>query len=158
MENVLKRSQVELVRVGRSGHDAVLCMYMFKHNKSQKQVCIRVKNSVKGCPVCSIAEYLAWRDSEKVGASQPVLVWINVKPVTARQVTNAVKDVLELLGEESAGYSTHSFRIGRATEESVKRASDAQLRDLGQWKSSAFLNYISPKGSCHIEVGAFPGI
>ncbi len=40
LENVLKRSQVEVVRVGRSGHDAVLYMQAFKHNKSQKQVCI----------------------------------------------------------------------------------------------------------------------
>ncbi len=66
---------VEVVRVGRSGHDAVLCMHTFKHYKSQKQVSIRVKGSVKGCPVCSIVEYLAWRASEKVGANQPVFVW-----------------------------------------------------------------------------------
>ncbi len=56
MENTLKRSQVEVVRVGRSGHDAVLCMHTFKHNKSQKQVSIQVKGSVKRCPVCSIVE------------------------------------------------------------------------------------------------------
>ncbi len=138
LENVLKRMQVEVVRVGRSGHDAVLRMHTFKHNKSQKQVSIQVKGSVKGCPGCSIVEYLAWRDSEKMGASQPVFVWNNVRPVTARQVAKVVNDVLELLGEESTGYSTHSFRIGRATEEAVKGASDAQLRDLGRWKSLAF--------------------
>ncbi len=40
LENVLKRSQVEVVRVVRSGHDAVLNMHTFKHNKSQKQVSI----------------------------------------------------------------------------------------------------------------------
>ncbi len=135
-----------IVRVGRSGHDAALHMHTFKHNKSQKQVSIRVKGSVKGCPVCCIVEYLAWRDSEKVGASQPVFVWNNVRPVMARQVAKAVKDILELLGEESTGYSTHSFRIGRATEEAVEGASDTQLRDLGRWKSSAFLSYIRPNG------------
>ncbi len=62
LENVLKRGQVEVVRVGRSGHDAVLCIHMFKHNKSQNQVSIRVKGSVKGCPVCFIVENLAWQD------------------------------------------------------------------------------------------------
>ncbi len=70
LENVLTRSQVEVVRVGRSEHDAVLCMHTFKHNKSQKQVVIQVKDSVKVCPVCSIMEHLAWRDSAKVGANQ----------------------------------------------------------------------------------------
>ncbi len=144
--DVLKRSQVEIVKVGRSEHDAVLCMHTFKHNKSQKQVSIWVKGNVKRCPVCSTVEYLAWRDSEKVGVNQPVFVYNNVRPVTSRQVAKAVKDILELLGEESAGYSTHSFRNGRAIEEAVKGASDAQLRDLGKWKSSAVLSYIRPKG------------
>ncbi len=50
----------------------------------------------------------------------------------ARQVAKVMKDILELLGEESAGYSTHSFRIGRANDEAVKGASDAQLRDMGR--------------------------
>ncbi len=104
MENTFKRSQVEVVRVGRSGHDAVLFMHKFKHNKSQKQVSIQFKGSVKRCPVCSIVEYLAWRDSEKVGVSQPVFVRNDVRPVTGRQVSKAVEDVLELLGEESTGY------------------------------------------------------
>ncbi len=57
-----------------------------------------------------------------------------------------MKDILELLGEESAGYLTHSFRIGRLIDEAVKGASDAKLRDLGKWKSSAVLSYIWPKG------------
>ncbi len=75
-----------------------------------------------------------------------MFVWNNIRPVMARQVAKAIKDVLELLGEASTGYSTHSFRIGRATEEAVKGASDAQIRDLGRWKSSAFLSYIRPEG------------
>ncbi len=41
-----------------------------------------------------------------MGANQPVFVWNNVRPVIVRQVAKAVKDVLELLGYESAGYST----------------------------------------------------
>ncbi len=59
LENVLKRSQLEVIRVGRSGHDAVLRMHTFKLNKSQKQRSIRINGSVKGCPVCSIVEYFA---------------------------------------------------------------------------------------------------
>ncbi len=50
LENMLKRSQVKVVRVGRSGHDAVLRIHTFKHNKSQKQVSIQVKGQCKGLP------------------------------------------------------------------------------------------------------------
>ncbi len=98
LENMLKRSQVEVLRVGRAGHDAVLRMHTFKHNKSQKQVSIRVKGSVKSCPVCSIMEYLAWQDSEKVGASQPVFVWNNIRLVNGEADGQGHKGCFETPG------------------------------------------------------------
>ena len=36
----------------------------------------------------------------------------------------------------------HSFRIGAATWAAAKGFTDTQIRQLGRWKSNAFLNYI----------------
>ena len=43
---------------------------------------------------------------------------------------------------DPALYKLHSFRIGAATWAAAKGFSDTQIRQLGRWKSNAFLKYI----------------
>ncbi len=97
---------MDIFKVGRTWHNVVLQMHAFKHNKSHKLVFIRVKGRYMGCPVCSIMEYLAWRNAERVGADEPLFIWHCLMPVTSRQVLNAIKEVLKFLREDSSRYLT----------------------------------------------------
>ena len=56
--------------------------------------------------------------------------------------TDILRLALTSCGLNSSRYKGHSFRIGAASFAADRGMSDAQIRALGRWKSSAFLKYI----------------
>ena len=63
-------------------------------------------------------------------------------PVPRAVFTEKLSMALKFSGLDPTRYKGHSFRIGAATHAADKGMSDAQIRTMGRWKSSAFLKYI----------------
>ena len=62
---------------------------------------------------------------------------------TASQMAGCIRAALRILGlEHKAGFTWKAARSGRATELAAQGMPLAQIMDLGEWKSSAILNYI----------------
>ena len=67
-----------------------------------------------------------------------------------------VKEALSQAGMDCTAYSGHSFRIGTATTAAKWGISDATIKMLGRWKSSAYQVYIKTQQeqlasySCHL--------
>ena len=62
---------------------------------------------------------------------------------TASQMAGCIRAALRILGvEHKAGFTWKAARAGRATELAAQGMPLAQIMDLGEWKSSAILNYI----------------
>ena len=67
-------------------------------------------------------------------------------PLTRAKFVVKVKEALSLAGVDCTAYSGHSFRSGAATTAAKQGVSDATIKMLGRWKSSAYQIYIkTPK-------------
>ena len=63
-------------------------------------------------------------------------------PLTSYHFSAVLKRALQVLGVPNSNRSSHSFRIGMATECAMQGLSDEHIQRLGRWKSSVFLRYI----------------
>ena len=67
--------------------------------------------------------------------------------LTKDRFMSKVCELLQQSGVNSKNYAGHSFRIGAATTASRQGISEATIKMLGRWKSSAYLRYIkTPRG------------
>ena len=88
------------------------------------------------CPVITLQNYLA------IGGAVPVplFVWSDGSLLTVPQVNFYLRDLTR------AGffgyYSTHSFRIGAATEGAEAGVPEHLIQTLGRWSSHAYLRHI----------------
>lgn len=89
------------------------------------------------CPIKILNQFLAAR-----GNSPGPLFLIKGKAVSRPLFCSKLKIVLDLVGEQNAHFSSHSFRIGAATHWANEGKSDLQIRRLGRWRSDAMLRYI----------------
>ena len=64
------------------------------------------------------------------------------KPLTRATFVSKVKETLTVAGVDCVAYSGHSFRSGAATTAAKQGISDATIKMLGRWKSSAYQLYI----------------
>lgn len=64
------------------------------------------------------------------------------------QVRSVLRKYLRDLGLQDKYFSTHSFRIGAATEAFQKGLGPNFIKKLGRWESSCFKRYIRPDQSC----------
>jgi hypothetical protein len=58
---------------------------------------------------------------------------VNGTPLTRTQFVFILKKCLLIIGIDSKRYSSHSFRIGAATNLAVDEASDGVIRNVGRW-------------------------
>jgi hypothetical protein len=94
----------------------------------------------KTCAVRAYAEYRIWKPK-----SQMAFVRIDGSPITASFVNKSLRDVLSFLGFDSSEFSSHSFRIGKATDMAKRGFTDIQICMAGRWSSAAFKKYIKPQ-------------
>ena len=95
------------------------------------------------CPLEAILPYLAIR-----GDKQGFLFQLkDGRPLTKDQFVSRVRKLLHQSGVDPKKYAGHSFRIGAATTASRQGISEATIKMLGRWESSAYLRYIkTPRG------------
>lgn len=92
------------------------------------------------CPVLILNKYFSGRP--KFGSH--FLVHLDSSPLTKFQFSSVLKLCFSHLGLSSFKFSSHSFRIGAATEAARLGLSDSVIMRLGRWESSRFNIYIRP--------------
>ena len=90
------------------------------------------------CPVRVLKRYMR----ESLTATGPLFYSKNEKPLTQKTFRSQLGSVLEVLGLPPSSYPPHAFRIGAASYAASIGLSDAEIRQLGRWRSGAFLGYI----------------
>ena len=63
-------------------------------------------------------------------------------PLTRGKFVKEVKKALDMAGVDSKAISGHSFRIGTATAAARCGASEADIKDLGRWRSREYRGYV----------------
>lgn len=110
----------------------------FKHSKGSKTLEIRAIKDHRICPVRLLQEY--------VDAKKPsVTLFCNNqgKPITRSYVMTRLQELVAMSSFRLKRVNTHSFRIGRTTDLVLKGGvSDAYIRHVGRWSSTAYLKYV----------------
>ena len=139
--NVLHFKDVKLT-VQSAVQTLLVTFRNFKHNNLGRPFTIILKNQpdINFCPVRAFISYASLRGNKE----GPLFLDQNKSPVNRSQFTGWLKAALSYCGLDPAMFKGHSFRIGAATHAAEKGMSDAQIRQLGRWKSNAFQKYIRP--------------
>lgn len=96
------------------------------------------KTDTPVCPVKLLKDYLAIRSK----LNGLLFCHFNGKHVSRYQFSSILSKSLKVLGIDSSGFKSHSFRIGAATEAAAKGISNEEIMKLGRWKSEAYKSYI----------------
>lgn len=90
----------------------------------------RTRNTL--CPVTAVLNYMVARGR----GSGPFFRFKDGTPLTRMKFVNKVKEASANM--DSTAYPEHSFRIGAATTVAKHGISDATIKTLGRWRSSAY--------------------
>ena len=90
------------------------------------------------CPLEAILPYLAIRGDKQGFLFQ----FKDGRLLTKERFVSKVCELLQQSGVEPKNYAGHSFHIGAATTASHQEVSEATIKMLGRWESSAYLRYI----------------
>ena len=114
-------------------------MRNFKHGSpiQPSELLVHSENTAM-CPVGLLSEYIAVRGSRP----GPLFVHTDGSAVAREFFTTELQKALQFCKLDPTRYKSHSFRSGAASLAAAKGVSDAQIRQFGRWKSSAFLKYI----------------
>ena len=94
-----------------------------------------------GTPLCPIAAVLAYMAVRGLG-SGPLFRFADGRFLTRDRFVAKVREALTAGGIDCSLYAGHSFRIGAATTAARQGVSDATIKMLGRWQSSAYQLYI----------------
>lgn len=90
------------------------------------------------CPVAAVLAYCAIRPS----SAGPFFLFQDGSPLTRDKLVAALRSALVHAGVDVSLYSGHSFRVGAATTAAHRGLSEATIKMLGRWESSAYERYI----------------
>ena len=90
------------------------------------------------CPVTAVLHYMVTRGP----GPGPFFKLEDGSPLTREKFVVKVKEALSQAGVDCSAYSGHSFRCGAATTAAKQGVSDATIKMLGRWISSAYQIYI----------------
>lgn len=92
------------------------------------------------CPVRSLREFLLVRP---VGP-RPLLVHQDGSFLSRYQFVAVFRKCLMALGLCASKYSSHSFRIGAATEAARWGLGPSTIQRIGRWESNRYRSYVRP--------------
>lgn len=90
------------------------------------------------CPVAAMTSYMVQRGSHP----GPMFQFADGRYLTRERFVARLRTALVKAGIDAAAYAGHSFRIGAATTAAAGGLSDALIKTLGRWQSSAYTIYI----------------
>lgn len=109
----------------------------FKHSSGPVTLVLKSDNS-ELCPVRAMRAYLQQR-GYKPGC---LFVFSDDSPVSRSKFVAFLKRCLNYCGEDTKSITSHSFRIGGATNAAQNGYSDDEIKKMGRWKSNALASYI----------------
>ncbi|KAK6168529.1 hypothetical protein SNE40_021041 [Patella caerulea] len=98
-------------------------------------------NRKKGDPTCPVSLLSSYSDHRPQG-SEILFTHFDGSPLTGYQFSAILKKSLAVLGIDHTRYTSHSFRIGSATNGFLGGLSESDIKELGRWKSKAYTAYI----------------
>jgi len=115
----------------------VLTVKVPKEEKSGADATVEIfqANSAHLCAVTSWEKWLAL--SPPLERGQPIFRRQDGSPFTQSDLNNALRNLLP-----GQGISSHSFRIGAATEMGKRGFADEDIKLAGRWNSGAFNGYV----------------
>lgn len=90
------------------------------------------------CPVAALALYLPLHPQRQ----EQLFCHYDGTPLSKYQFSAVLKRALSYLGDTDVKITSHSFRIGMATQCAIDGFSDEEIKRLGRWKSGVYLRYI----------------
>lgn len=114
-----------------------LTLPTFKHSSSPVTLLLKSDDSVL-CPVSSMRSHLQQRG----GKPGCLFVSLDGSPVSRTRFVAFLKKCLNYCGEDTKNVTSHSFRIGGATNAAQNGYSDDEIKKMGRWKSNALACYI----------------
>ena len=90
------------------------------------------------CCVTAVQQYLRFRPA----GAHYFFVHANGTPLTRCQFSGVLSKSVKISGLPSKLYTSHSFRIGRASDLASEGIPDYIIKRLGRWKSNAVAGYI----------------
>lgn len=100
--------------------------------------------ALDGSPMCPVQGFVAFMGVCPVGPV-PLLIHEDGSFLSRFQFVQVFRQGLERLGVDPAGYSSHSFRIGAATEAARWGLSPETVRRIGRWESERYRLYVHPQ-------------
>ena len=118
--------------------------FSFKHSKVGRPFIIKIeaKPEAQFCAVTILQKFLALQGSR----SGPLFCYPNGMPVIRSQFTAKLKVFLKAHKFGIHLYKAHSFRIGAATHALLSGKTETEIKILGRWLLSAFMQYIRVAG------------
>lgn len=94
------------------------------------------------CPFKIITDYMDLRGRGSEYPLQPFIIHRSGQPFTQLQFRTNLKFSLYTLGLPSDLYGSHSFCIGKATDERIAGKTISQIKKDGRWATSTVFKYI----------------
>ena len=139
--HVLKAANVH---EARNKKQYLFLLYSSKtHGKGDRPQRITISQDLTSdyCPVKEINKYVSLRPPYFNNSDQ-FLVFQDSTAVKPNDVRQVLKKILRRLGLNPANYDTHSFRIGRATDQFKQGLEVNTIKKLGRWESNAVYQYL----------------
>ena len=110
----------------------------YKHSNGPAVLIIPSCTQTSYCPVNSVLNYLLLRNH----TTGPLFLNQDNSLLKRRHLADLIKNLVKLLNLQPRSYNTHSPRIGRTTDLASKGVPDQMIRQIGRWRSDAYLKYI----------------
>ena len=133
--NVIKYHQLSLYHT-----HFTIQFHNYKHSQGNTPLLtIQSQDPGTPCPVTALRHYINLR------GTQPGQLFINIDktPLTIDNFSSVLRNAVAI-ASLPAGYTTHSFRVGKATQMASEGQPDHLIRRAGRWKSSAYHKYLRP--------------
>ena len=92
------------------------------------------------CPVAALLSWMICRGNNP----GPLFLFVSGKVLTRSMFVNKLQEAMTEVRMDAEGFSSHSFRSGAATTAATRGLTDSQIKQLGCWKSAAYLRFIKP--------------
>ena len=97
-------------------------------------------------PLCPVAAFDKWGKTPAIAGNSPVFVFQDGTLLTGNRLNKILDTTLGRYTDKKIGkFTTHSFRIGLASELGRLGFTDDEIKEAGRWSSRAFEAYLRLK-------------